>query len=116
MEQLVIIKNDLEHNINVVKEYIKEHCPNIMSVSYAEMLQYCKYSFFLSHYPTAVGNYDDEEKHNKFYSLCGHSHTKNKWQDFNTMKSYHVELDAHDNHPVNIETIIRDIQSYKNEP
>lgn len=28
MEQLVIIKNDLEHNINVVKEYIKEHCQN----------------------------------------------------------------------------------------
>lgn len=104
------------HDTDKKVEYIKEHCPNVMLVSYAEMLQYRKHSFFLSHYPTAVGNYDDEEKHNKFYSLCGHSHTKNKWQDFNTMKSYHVELDAHNNHPVNIETIIYDIRSYNNEP
>ena len=104
------------HDTDKKVEYIMANCPNVISVSYAEMLQYRKYSFFLSHYPTSVGNYDDKEKHNKFYSLCGHSHTKNKWQDFNTMKSYHVELDAHNNHPVNIETIIHDIQSYKNEP
>ena len=32
------------------------------------------------------------------------------------MKSYHVELDAHNNYPVNIEAIIRDIRSYNNEP
>ena len=104
------------HDTDKKVEYIMAHCPNVVSVSYAEMLQYRKYSFFLSHYPAAVGNYDDEEKHNKFYSLCGHSHTKNKWQDFNTMKSYHVELDAHNNYPVRIDEIIYDIRSYNNEP
>lgn len=48
--------------------------------------------------------------HNKFYCLCGHSHTSDKWKDFRTMKSYHVELDAHHNTPVSLESIKQDIR------
>ena len=99
------------HDTDNKVKYLKEHCPNIIQVTYAEMIKYKKYTFYLSHYPTAVGNYDDELKHNKFYSLCGHTHTKDKFLDFNNMKSYHVELDAHNNFPVDIDNIIEDIKN-----
>lgn len=81
-------------------------------LGYAHIIKSGKWSFYLSHYPTAVGNYDDEETHKKFYCLCGHTHTADRWKDFNTMKSYHVELDAHDNFPVTIEQIKMEIQDY----
>lgn len=85
---------------------------NLVDITYAFIIQEHKYQFYLSHYPTKVGNYDDEITHKKFYSLCGHTHTQDKWLDFIDCKTYHVELDAHNNYPVNIETIIEDIRNY----
>lgn len=82
-----------------------------IGLGYAYVLKSGKWSFYLSHYPTAVGNYDDEETHKKFYCLCGHTHTADKWKDFNQMKSYHVELDAHNNVPISIESIKEDIRN-----
>ena len=87
--------------------------PTIEVMGFAHQIKYGKYHFYLSHYPTSVGNYDDEIIHNKFYCLCGHTHTQDKFKDFASFKSYHVELDAHNNYPVSIETIIQDIKSYK---
>lgn len=84
----------------------------VSEIIYATVIKHGKYGFYLSHYPTSVGNYDDEIKHRKFYSLSGHTHTKDKWKDFSIMKSYHVELDAHNNFPVSIEQIIEDIKNY----
>lgn len=84
-------------------------CPNLICVGYATMVKFRKYHFYLSHFPTAVGNYDDEEKHSKFYCLCGHSHCQDKWKDFHTMKSYHVELDTTNNFPISLEQIREEI-------
>lgn len=87
-------------------------CKNVIDCGrYAFVLKDKKWNFYLSHYPTAIGNYDDEKIHNKFYCLCGHSHTTDKWKDFNSMKSYHVELDAHNIFPVSLEEIKADIRT-----
>lgn len=87
-------------------------CDKILSVKAADYLRDGKWTFYLSHFPTKVGNYDDEQRHNKFYNLCGHTHTSDRWLDFAECKAYHVELDAHDCTPVSIEEIKNDIRNY----
>ena len=100
--------------INKVKK-ICEECKNISTISnpeasWATMLKFGKKHFFLCHYPTIVNNTNDKP----VYCLCGHTHTKNKWEDFDK-GCYHVEMDAHDCYPVSLEEIISDINSRKNE-
>lgn len=87
--------------------------PNVVEVTDAGYLKAGKYRFFLCHYPTKVGNFDDAIASKKFYSLCGHAHTSERFLDFSELKSYHVELDAHDMYPVSLDTIISDISSYR---
>ncbi len=79
--------------------------------------KYEGYHFFLSHYPTLVGNYDENDKplKRKCINLCGHTHTKDKFSDFDKGLIYHVELDAHNNNIVSFETIINDIKGKIND-
>lgn len=85
--------------------------PNFSLRGYAAPLKYKKWNFMLSHYPMKCDNYDDDEKpYLKVWNLCGHSHTK---QIFDSITgSYHCELDAHNNFPVSIDTIISDIKAH----
>lgn len=81
-------------------------------VGYATVLKYKKFNFYLSHYPTLTSNYDLEEPLRKrVINLCGHSHTPDRFVDFDKGLIYHVELDAHDNKPVLIDDIIEDIKN-----
>ena len=65
----------------------------------------------MSHYPTITSNHDYNKPLNKrLINLCGHTHTKDKFADWDKGIIYHVELDAHNNTPVNIEEIIKDIE------
>lgn len=94
---------------NRVKRVLEE-CPNIhllssMHSSYATVIKSDKWSFYLSHYPTLTGN---NEPWRKVINLCGHSHTQDKWADWDKM-CYHVEMDAHNCYPVNLEQIKEDI-------
>lgn len=91
------------------QEYYNQYSPNVDSVKYADLIKYGKYHFYLSHYPTLCGNH--EEKHAP-WCLCGHTHTKDKYLDMDK-RCYHVEVDAHPEGPVSIETIIQDIKSFK---
>ena len=89
---------------------ISEACPNIHllgtpDTSYATVIKSGKWHFYLSHYPTLTGN---REEWRKIVNLCGHSHTQDKWADWDKM-CYHVEMDAHDCYPVNLEEIKNDI-------
>lgn len=84
-------------------------CYNINSVKFADRVKFNKYSFFLCHYPTITSNFDEKALRQKTINLCGHSHTKNRYQDMDKGLIYHVELDAHDNRPVSIDEIIEDI-------
>lgn len=83
---------------------------DLINCGYATIIKYGKWRFYLSHFPTKVGNYDDEQKHIKFYCLCGHVHTKDKWLDWHD-KCYHVELDAHNCLPKSINDIINEIEN-----
>ena len=61
-----------------------------------------------------TGNTDDDEKKasQRVYSLCGHTHSKDKFLEMNKgIPAYHVEWDAH-GRPVSIEEIIEDIRNY----
>ena len=96
-----------------------ELCDNVVEIcGYATILRYKKYSFFLSHYPTCVGNYDDNERglKGRMLNICGHLHTTNEFEGFNNGQlSYHVEMDAHDCYPTSIEEIILGFKHYFHE-
>ena len=88
-------------------------CPRTTILGYASMLKYNKYHFYLSHYPSLTSNYDyDKPLKAKVINLCGHSHTEDKFADADKGIIYHVELDAHANYPVSIDTIIKEIKEY----
>lgn len=92
------------------------NCYNVVEVCDAKFLVIKGYNIFLSHYPSIVSNYDADRPLNKrTISICGHSHTKDKWLDFDKGLIYHAELDAHDNKPVSFEQVIADIKEKINE-
>ena len=101
------------HCTNVRNELYKT-CYNVVEVlGYANILKYGGYHFYLSHYPTLTSNYDiDKPLKRRMISLCGHTHTKDKFQDMNKGLIFHVELDAHNCYPILLDDIIEDIQSF----
>lgn len=70
------------------------------------------YRFLLSHYPTLVGKYNDNDKplKKKLINLCGHRHVSDKFADFDKGLIYHVEVNAHNNQIVSLPQIIQDIE------
>ena len=94
-------------------------CQNVVELcGYATILKYKKYRFYLSHYPTNTGNYDDDGRglKGRTINLCGHIHTTNEFEDMDKGQlSYHVEMDAHDCYPTSIEEIIVTLEHYCNE-
>ena len=88
-------------------------CWNVVEVNEGKFLNYHHYHFYLSHYPCLCGNYDEDKPLKaKMISLAGHYHTKDKFCDMDRGLIYHVELDAHGNKPVLLDTIIEDIKNY----
>jgi calcineurin-like phosphoesterase family protein len=86
---------------------------NFDCLGYANMLKYNGYSFYLSHYPTLTSNYDYEKPlKRRVINLCGHTHTDNKFADFNKGLIYHVELDTNRCYPWLIDDIIENILKY----
>ena len=91
-------------------------CTDIEILGYSSMLNYKGYHFYLSHYPTLTSNLDnDKPLKSRVINLCGHSHTKDKFSDWDKGLIYHCELDAHNNYPVPIDIIIEDIKEKINE-
>lgn len=97
-------------------ERILEACKNIILVCpdkdycWAYMLKDGKRRFFLSHYPSYVNNTNDKP----VYCLCGHSHTQDRWADWEH-GCYHVEMDAHDCYPISLDQIKAEIKAKKME-
>ena len=88
---------------------------NFINEGYANVLRYRKYNFYISHYPTLTGNYDDKNLKTKTINLCGHTHTTDKFADMGKCGiSYHVDWDAH-KCPVSIDTIIKDLKEFMGE-
>lgn len=87
-----------------VRQRIYQYTLGYHILGWAAPAKFNNKSFFLSHYPTATTNLDDDKRPwTRVYNLCGHSHTTDKW-DART-DSIHVELDAWNNYPVNLEEI-----------
>lgn len=88
-------------------------CWNVVEVCEGKYLNYNNYHFYLSHFPCLCGNYDDDKPlKNKSISLCGHTHTKDKFIDMDKGLIYHCEVDAHNNKPILLDDIISDIKKY----
>lgn len=105
---LHIIKGNHDTSTRINK-YL--NIPNVVEVANAQYLDYQKYHFYLSHYPTITSNLDyDKPLQQRLLNLCGHSHIKDKWADANKGYIYHCELDAHDMKPVSLDQIIEDFK------
>lgn len=88
---------------------------NVEEVIMGCNLQYNGWRFFLSHYPSLCGYYEEGKRlKNCRINLCGHTHTNNRFADMDKGIIYHCELNAHNNKPVNIDEIIDDIKTYFN--
>ena len=78
-------------------------------MNYEGLAQIYKYykrrTFYLSHYPTIVGNFEDGRP--SMWNLSGHTHSKDKFSIYPNV--YNVSLDAHNCYPVSIEQIYKDI-------
>ena len=85
--------------------------PNTVEVANSLYLSYDGYKFYLSHYPTITTRADVGKPLKKcLVNLCGHTHTKDPFEDWGIGMIYHCEVDAHDCAPVRIEDIITDLK------
>ena len=118
VEGLKCIKQ-LKGNIHIIRGNhdtdtrmgLYDNCYNIIEVCEGKFLKYGRYNFYLSHYPTLTSNCDEDKPlDRRIISLCGHSHTADKFADFKKGLIYHCEVDAHDCYPVCVDDIITDVQ------
>lgn len=88
--------------------------PNVVEIAWATMITYKKWHFYLSHFPCNTSNFDDDRSlRARTWNLCGHTHSINRFELMQKgQSSYHVELDAHDNKPISIDSIIEDIRHF----
>ena len=92
-------------------------CYNVVEITEGQFLKYGKYHFYLSHYPCLTSNMDmDKPLKARTVSLCGHSHTKNKFKDMDKGLIFHVELDTNNCHLWLLDDIIKELKNYKKEP
>ena len=85
---------------------------NVSEITYATVIKYKGYNFYLSHYPTLTSNLDaDKPLKKRIINLCGHTHTQDKFEDMDKGIIYHVELDAHECKPVLLDEIIEDLKN-----
>lgn len=87
-------------------------CWNAEVVGYATMMNFDKFHFYLSHYPTITSNLDyDKPLNQRTLNLFGHTHAETLFYEKNPMM-YNVAVDAHLCKPVSMEEIILDIKTY----
>jgi calcineurin-like phosphoesterase family protein len=99
------------HDSNT-RQMLYSTLPNVVEAcGWATIIKYRKLHFHLSHWATATANYDDDKGlWAKLISLSGHTHRKEKFHDGDIYK-YNVALDAHNNYPVSLDTVIEDIKN-----
>lgn len=104
------IKIVLGNHDTDTRRALYETLPNVEVLGYATMIRYRKYNIYLSHYPARTSNYDDGVSlHRKVLSFCGHSHTSDRFADWDDVGAYHVEWDAH-GRPVGLDSAISEIR------
>lgn len=82
--------------------------PNLVEANWVIMLDYKKYHFYMSHFPTLTGNLEKESLKQMTLNLYGHTHqNSNFYEDRPYM--YHVGADSHDGYPVSLDKIIKEM-------
>lgn len=108
---IILGNHDRETRIALYKQNSK-----VKEMLYATMLKHGQWTFFLSHFPSLTGNYNASKKGEIIFNICGHIHTKDKYLHMKQgLCCYHVEVDCHDNKPINIKDIEKDISSFMEE-
>lgn len=98
------------------KDYLNE-CPNIdkdsVNNEYVKVLKIGKRCYYLSHYPTIIGDILFENKKQRLpVTVClhGHTHSKDRFE-FIEYGCYNVGLDAHDMRPVSLDEVREDVHN-----
>lgn len=102
------------HDTDHRKELIESYLPiSITPLGFAHIEKINGQSFYMSHYPTIVSNYDDSAKplNRRVINLFGHTHSVEKFYNRLDPCMYNVALDAHNCYPVEITTIMQDIKN-----
>lgn len=82
-------------------------CHNVVEITEGQYFKYKKYHFYLSHYPCLTSNNDsDKPLKARMINLCGHSHVKDPFTDWDKGTIFHCEVDSNNCYPWNLETII----------
>lgn len=102
---IILGNHDTSTRINVYKDELMKIC----SITYADIIRYKGYNFFLCHYPLETENFDDRGMKHTLINLHGHTHSKATFTNEYPYK-YNVALDAHNMYPVSIDNIIEDIK------
>jgi len=84
--------------------------PNVVEQQNAIYLNYRKYHFYMSHYPSITSNLEKESLHQCTINLYAHTHQHNSNFYMDIPYLYHVGLDSHNNTPVNIDQAIEDMK------
>lgn len=93
------------------REQLYHNLKNVASIELAKIITYQNLHFFLCHYPTITSNHDyNKPLKQRMLNLCGHTHTTDKFKDWDKGYIYHCELDAHNLYPVSLDQIIKDIR------
>lgn len=100
------------HDQSNPKKEMYKNCRNIIAIQDAKYYKYRKYNLYLSHFPTLVSNWGENDKplKQRTINLCGHSHTQDRWADWDQGPIYHCELDAHNNYPVLLDDILQEMK------
>ena len=80
---------------------------NIVEIADALRVKYKKKEYFLCHYPVLTASLE-QDMTRAVINLFGHTHSKEKFYESRPYM-YNVAVDAHDNRPVSIEQIIKDV-------
>lgn len=100
------------HDTNNRQELYKK-LPNVVEITYATIIKYGHYHFYLSHYPTLTGN-DKPGLRANLLNLYGHTHQKVPISYYSPYM-YNVGVDAHNCKPVSIEQVIEDMRQHYQE-
>ena len=84
--------------------------PNVELIGWADVINFRKYHFYLSHFPTLSGNLEKESLHQMTLNLHGHTHSKDKFYE-DRPYMYNVALDANNNTPVLLDDIIEQMKA-----
>lgn len=100
----------LGNHDTVARQQLYQQLPNLIEMTYAIILKYGKYHFYLSHYPTLTGN-DKPGLRANLLNLYGHTHQKLPWS-FYSPYMYNVGVDAHNCKPIEIEDVISEMREF----